>query len=168
MGLGVKLGEVVLKDGTTVHAGRALFRGTWNAALHDPLAASFDESQGQHCRMCYLIRIGTQARVKPWRIAQNISRREDSGLCYMVGWTLINVCCRPILNAQMKGFDAIMLNDGCATDSPEFTQAKLRMAVLSRPGPPCQVAKPWLGHLCLSIWLWWSYYQGCHNPKGCI
>lgn len=45
MGLGDELGEIVLKDGTTVHAGQALFRGTWNAALHEPLAASFDESQ---------------------------------------------------------------------------------------------------------------------------
>lgn len=45
MRLGDELGEVVLKDGTTVHAGRALFQGTWNTALHDPLAASFDESE---------------------------------------------------------------------------------------------------------------------------
>ncbi len=35
MGPGDELGEVVLKDGTTVHA---FFRRTWNAA-------SFDESQ---------------------------------------------------------------------------------------------------------------------------
>lgn len=59
----------------------------------------------------------------------------------------------PFLNAQRKGLDSIMLNDGCVTDSPEFTQAKLRRAVLSRVGPPFQAAKPWLRRLCLSILL---------------
>lgn len=51
----------VLTDGTTVHAGRALVRGTWNAALHEPLAASFK------LRFSLARRVisGTQAFVKP-------------------------------------------------------------------------------------------------------
>ena len=42
---GEELGDVTLEDGSKVDAGRALFKGIWNAALHDPLAASFNESQ---------------------------------------------------------------------------------------------------------------------------
>ena len=42
---GEELGEVALADGCKIDAGRAPFRGTWNAILHDPLAASFNESQ---------------------------------------------------------------------------------------------------------------------------
>ncbi len=45
---GDELGEVTLEDGSKVDAGRALFKGTWNAALHEHLAASFDESQNSH------------------------------------------------------------------------------------------------------------------------
>lgn len=44
MGLGDDLGTVMLKSGVTVDAGRASFKCTWNAALHDAFAASFDES----------------------------------------------------------------------------------------------------------------------------
>ena len=42
---GEELDEVILKNGRKLNAGRALFKGTWNAVLHDPLAASFQESQ---------------------------------------------------------------------------------------------------------------------------
>lgn len=45
MRIGDELGEVMLKDDTTIDAGRALFRDTWNVALQGLLAASFDESQ---------------------------------------------------------------------------------------------------------------------------
>lgn len=42
---GHELGQIALEDGTTIDAGRVLFKDTWNAALHDPLAATFKESQ---------------------------------------------------------------------------------------------------------------------------
>ncbi|KFG86488.1 isochorismatase family protein [Metarhizium anisopliae] len=37
---GTDLGEIVLEDGSRVNAGRVMMRGTWNTALHGPLAAA--------------------------------------------------------------------------------------------------------------------------------
>ncbi|KAI1122606.1 hypothetical protein F5Y10DRAFT_71159 [Nemania abortiva] len=42
---GAELGEVVLEDGTRIDAGRAMMKGTWNAALHGPLAAAYEQGK---------------------------------------------------------------------------------------------------------------------------
>ena len=44
-GLCVNLAETHLGDRTKVGAGRVLMKGTWNAALHDPLAFAFSDGQ---------------------------------------------------------------------------------------------------------------------------
>ena len=38
-----ELGEVTLKDGSRTNEGRAMVKGTWNAALHAPLAAVYED-----------------------------------------------------------------------------------------------------------------------------
>ena len=115
-------GEVTLEDGSKVDAGRALFKGTWNAALHDPLAKSFEQSQ---------------ASSKPDVL---FHKNRNSGMCeamtdctaylnskgirtlLFTGMNTDQCVLSTMFNAQMKGFDTIILNDGCVTDSPAFAQ----------------------------------------------
>lgn len=43
--LGQDLGQITLENGTTVDAGRMLYKGTWNTELWPPLQKEFEESQ---------------------------------------------------------------------------------------------------------------------------
>ena len=119
---GDTLGEVTLENGSKVDAGRALFKGTWNAALHDPLAASFDKSlnspfpdvlfhKNRNSGMCEAMTECTD-----YLVEKGIRTLPFTGLntdqCVLA----------TAFNAQMEGFDAILLNDGCVTDSPAFAQ----------------------------------------------
>lgn len=122
MGLGDELGEVVLKDGTTVDAGRALFRGTWNAALHDPLAASFDESQKSALPDVLFHKNRNSGMCEAMTDCTEYLKKRGLRTLLFCGMNTDQCVLSTLFNAQMKGFDTIMLNDGCATDSPEFTQ----------------------------------------------
>lgn len=42
-GMGMELGRVVLEDGKSIDAGRALMRGTLNTKLHGPLASAWED-----------------------------------------------------------------------------------------------------------------------------
>lgn len=122
MGLGDELGEVTLKDGATVDAGRALFKGTWNAALHDPLAASFDESQ--HTSLPDVLFHKNRNSGMCEAMTECAGYLKENGLRTLLfcGMNTDQCVLSTLYDAQMKGFDCIMLNDGCATDSPFFTQ----------------------------------------------
>ena len=119
---GDELGEVTLENGSKVDAGRALFKDTWNAALHDPLAASFNESQksllpdvsfhkNRNSGMCEAMTECTDFLVKKG-IRTLLFTGMNTDQCVLA----------TAFNAQMKGFDTILLNDGCVTDSPAFAQ----------------------------------------------
>ena len=120
---GKDLGEVVLDDGTRVDAGRAMMRGSWNTALHGPLAAAYEEGK-------------KTARPDVW-----IDKSRNSGLWYEksdLGEYLRKEEIRTLLfsgvntdqcvgstlqDAHAQGYDTIMLKDGCATDSLPYAKA---------------------------------------------
>lgn len=110
---------VTLDDSTTVDAGRVLMRNSWNAALHGPLAHAFEEGQ------------------KTGRPDVLFHKNRNSGMCDGLVDFLTREGIRTLLFAGVntdqcvmatlqdfhaKGFDTIMLRDGCATDSPEYAQ----------------------------------------------
>ncbi|KAI9708708.1 MAG: hypothetical protein M1828_002671 [Chrysothrix sp. TS-e1954] len=121
-GLGDEIGLVTLEDGTLVDGGRMFMRDTWNAALHAPLAAAFREGQ-------------QGARPDLW-----FHKNRNSGLCesntslcqylranglrtlLFAGLNTDQCVMGTLQDAHLKGFDTILLRDGCATDSPSFAQ----------------------------------------------
>ena len=114
--------EVTLETGAKIDAGRALFKGTWNAALHDPLATSFTDSQrsslsdvlfhkNRHAGMCEAMTECTDY----------LTSKEIRTLLF-AGMNTDQCVLTTVFSAQMKGFDTMLLNDGCVTDSQAFAQ----------------------------------------------
>ena len=119
---GDELGEVTLEDGKKINAGRALFKGTWNAALHDPLAASFEESQRLPLPDVLFHKNRNSGMCEAMTDCTEYLRRKGIRSLLFTGMNTDQCVLATTFNAQMKGFDTILLNDGCVTDSPAFAQ----------------------------------------------
>lgn len=119
---GDELGEVTLEDGSKVDAGRALFKGTWNAALHDPLAASFSESQTSSLPDVLFHKNRNSGMCEAMTECTDYLIKKGIRTLLFTGMNTDQCVLATTFNAQMKGFDTILLNDGCVTDSPAFAQ----------------------------------------------
>lgn len=121
-GPGEELGEVTLEDGCKIDAGRALFKGTWNAALHDPLAASFNESQSSPLPDILFHKNRNSGMCEAMTGCTEYLIKKGIRTLLFTGMNTDQCVLATAFNAQMKGFDTILLNDGCVTDSPAFAQ----------------------------------------------
>lgn len=119
---GEELGEVTLKDGTKIDAGRALFKDTWNAALHDPLAASFEDSQKSSLPDVLFHKNRNSGMCEAMTECTEYLKEKGIRTLLFTGMNTDQCVLATVFNAQMKGFDTILLNDGCVTDSPAFAQ----------------------------------------------
>lgn len=122
-GLGADMGSVSLADGSCVDAGRLLMRGTWNAALFPPL----DE----------IYRMGAQLPHNPdvwihkdrmsglWgarTACEDFLRREGIQTLLFAGVNTDQCVGGSLTDAFSKGFDCVLLRDGCGTSSPSCAQ----------------------------------------------
>ncbi|KAI8942239.1 hypothetical protein NX059_000322 [Plenodomus lindquistii] len=122
-GLGANMGTVQLEDGTEVDGGRLLFRHTWNAALYPPLDAIYEE--------------GAQLPTKPdvWMHKDRMSglwgartdcedflRKEGIQTLLFAGVNTDQCVGGSLTDAFSKGFDCVLLRNGCGTSSPAFAQ----------------------------------------------
>lgn len=120
-GLGDDLG-VVLSKGEKIEGGRVLMRNTWNAQLHGSLANAYEKGQkasppdvrfhkNRNSGMC-----DTMKECTEFLIHNGIKTLLFTGIntdqCVM----------GTLQDANLKGFDCVLLKDGCGTNSPEFAQ----------------------------------------------
>jgi nicotinamidase-related amidase len=122
MGLGHELGDVTLEDGVTIDAGRALFKDTWNAALHEPLLNAFNESQSAALPDVLFHKNRNSGMCEAMTDCTKYLQEKGLRTLLFCGMNTDQCVLSTLYDAQMKGFDCIMLNDGCTTDSPAFTQ----------------------------------------------
>ena len=119
---GHELGDVTLENGTRIDAGRALFKGTWNAALPDRLAASFEASQRSPVPDVLFHKNKNSGMSETMTECTDYLVEKGIKTLLLTGMNTDQCVLATAFNAQMKGFDTIMLNDGCVTDSPAFAQ----------------------------------------------
>lgn len=123
-GLGSELGPVKLEDGSTVEGGKLLMRDQWNAALYAPLEAARQGGMDGKCanqdiwlhknRMSGLWGPGTAGTeyLEAKSIRTLLFAGVNTDQC--VGGTL--------QDAFTKGYDCLLLSDGCGTTSPAHSQ----------------------------------------------
>jgi nicotinamidase-related amidase len=122
-GLGSKCGDVVLPDGRTVDAGRLLMRDTWNAALYPPLDAVYEEGKKLtknpdvwiHKNRMSGMWVGTTP-------CSEFLEREGIKTLLFTGVNTDQCVAGTFMDAFSKGYDCVLLNDGCGTTSPEYAQ----------------------------------------------
>ncbi|KAI1123664.1 isochorismatase family protein [Nemania abortiva] len=129
-GIGEEIGEVELNKHTKVNAGRVLIRGSWNSQLHDPLAKSYEASQATQKPDVHFYKNRSSGMCT--RMTDLTEYLEEHKLKTLL-FTGINIdqCVMGTLqDAYLKGYDTIMLKDGCATDSPAYANKSVEFNCL--------------------------------------
>ncbi|CAF1074856.1 unnamed protein product [Rotaria sordida] len=121
-GLGTPMGKITLPNGDHVDGGRLLMRDTWNAKLYDPLFQSYESSQStaKPDKLFHKNRTsGLWAHESPL-----LSYLHDNKLItlFFAGVNTDQCVSGTFQDAFNKGFDCILLRDGCGTTSPSFAQ----------------------------------------------
>ncbi|KAL1305843.1 hypothetical protein AAFC00_004000 [Neodothiora populina] len=122
-GLGSDCGTITLPNGNDIQAGRLLMRDSWNAALHPPLDKIYEEG----CRSSYKPDVwchknrmsGMWGATTPCELFL-----EQHGIRTLL-FTGVNTdqCVSgTFTDAFSKGYDCVLLHDGCGTTSPDFAQ----------------------------------------------
>lgn len=121
-GLGMDLGKVTLEDGTTVDAGRAFMRDTWNARLYGPLASAYEEGR-RTSRPDVLIHKNRNSGLwDPLSGCTEFLKKEGIRTLLFTGVNIDQCVMGTLQDALSAGFDTILLKDACATDSPNYAQ----------------------------------------------
>ena len=125
VGLGGDLGEVNLHleakegegEGKPIKAGRALMRGEWNSELYPPLAAAveWDKDVLVHKNRISGFWGGYTA-------VELVLQTKGVKTLLFAGVNTDQCVAGSLQDAFAKGYDCLMLSDGCATTSPEFAQ----------------------------------------------
>lgn len=115
-GLGSDMGHVELEDGTKVDAGRLLMRDQWNSALYPSLeeVREKDDVWLHKDRMSAL-----------WNSSTLCTKYLESAGIKTLLFAGVNTdqCVGgSIQDAFSKGYDCLMLTDGCGTTSPNAAQ----------------------------------------------
>ncbi|KAI0469257.1 isochorismatase family protein [Xylaria cf. heliscus] len=125
-GIGLPLGQVTLENGAEVEAGRKLMADQWNTALHGDLEGAY--------------RAGAKARVPDVRFSkERISglwgpesamevflRKQGITTLLFAGVNTDQCVLATLQDASTKGYDTVLLEDGCGTRSPEFARQMVR------------------------------------------
>ncbi|MCJ1349273.1 hypothetical protein MMC31_007509 [Peltigera leucophlebia] len=114
-GLGTNIGSVREDDGTLVEGGRVLMRDQWNSAMYAPLKEKYGPQD---------IKIDKNRLSGFWggtKSEQLLSARGIRTLIFAGANTDQCVGGSP-QDAFTKGWDCLLLSDGCATTSPDFAR----------------------------------------------
>ena len=120
-GLGTEIGLIKLDDGSTVDGGRLLMRDTWNAALPPSLDRCYQEGQKLSQKPDIWIHKNRMSGL--WGSSTPCTEfLEKEGLRTLLfaGVNTDQCVGGSLQDAFTKGWDCILLKDGCGTTSPTF------------------------------------------------
>ena len=120
-GLGSEIGPVRLEDGSTVDGGRLLMRESWNAALPPALDAAYKEGQGlAHNPDVWIHKNRMSGLWGSSTPCTEFLEKEGIRTLLFAGVNTDQCVGGSLQDAFTKGWDCILLKDGCGTTSPTF------------------------------------------------
>jgi nicotinamidase-related amidase len=120
--LGMDLGQIITPEGTKVDAGRALMKDTWNAALHGPLQSCYERGRDV-ARPDVLLHKKRNSGFNDGKSELDDYIKQHGIRTLVFGGMNTDQCVMATLqDAHSRGYDTILLADGCATDSPSYSQ----------------------------------------------
>ncbi|KAK2601551.1 hypothetical protein QQS21_004869 [Conoideocrella luteorostrata] len=121
-GIGSPLGKVKLDNGTVVDAGRMLIAGQWNTALHEPLQDAYQEGLGATVPD---VRFNKERLSGLWGSDSDMEaflRKQSITTLLFTGVNTDQCVLATLQDASTKGYDTVLLKDGCGTTSPEYAR----------------------------------------------
>ena len=122
-GLGSEIGPVKLDDGSVVDAGRLLMKDTWNARLTPELDAEYQKGLKVKNRADVWIHKNRMSGL--WGTTtpcQDFLEQEGIRTLLFAGVNTDQCVGGTLQDAFSKGWDCVMLTDGCGTTSPGFAK----------------------------------------------
>jgi nicotinamidase-related amidase len=121
-GLGTECGTLDL-DGEKINAGRLLMRNTWNAALFPPLDAIYTAgSQLPHNPDVWIHKDRMSGLWGAKTACEEFLEKEGIRTLLFAGVNTDQCVGGTLTDAFSKGYDCVLLGDGCGTSSPEDAQ----------------------------------------------
>ncbi|KGO45040.1 hypothetical protein PEX1_024690 [Penicillium expansum] len=120
---GTEIGEVVLEDGSRVNAGRVMMRGTWNAALHGPLAKAYEDGTTAPRPDVWIHQNRNSGLWNESTALSQYLKTEGIRTLLFSGVNTDQCVGSTLQDAHAQGYDTIFLKDGCRTDSPPYAKA---------------------------------------------
>lgn len=119
-GVGDEIGEVTDKNGKVINGGRILVKESWNSWLHDPLSDAYHKGKSFDPPDVHFYKNRSSGMCDRMKDVTNFINEHNLRTLLFTGIN-IDQCVMGILqDAYLKGFDNVLLKDGCATDSPWF------------------------------------------------
>ncbi|KAI9711972.1 MAG: hypothetical protein M1820_001680 [Bogoriella megaspora] len=119
-GLGSQCGPVVLPSGEKIDAGRLLMRDSWNASLYPPLDQAFEEGRKAKRPDAWLHKNRMSGMWGATTPCQEFLEREGIRTLLFTGVNTDQCVSGTFTDSFSKGYDCILLSDGCGTTSPEY------------------------------------------------
>lgn len=122
-GLGSEIGPVTLEDGFVLDGGRLLIRDTWNAGLTPELDAAHQE--GMKLKEKPDVWIHKNRMSGLWGTTtpcQEFLEKKEITTLLFAGVNTDQCVGGSLQDAFTKGYDCILLSDGCGTTSPGFAK----------------------------------------------
>jgi nicotinamidase-related amidase len=121
-GIGADGGTLQL-DGEPIEAGRLLMRDTWNAALYPPLDSIYLEgSQLPHKPDVWIHKDRMSGLWGASTACEEFLQKEGIKTLLFAGVNTDQCVGGTLTDAFSKGYDCVLLSDGCGTTSPEYAQ----------------------------------------------
>ena len=122
-GLGSSCGILYDHDGREIDAGRLLMRDSWNAALYPPLDAVYEQGRKQtHVPDVWVYKNRMSGLWGASTPCQDFLEEKGIKTLLFTGVNTDQCVSGTFTDAFSKGYDCVMLADGCGTTSPEFSQ----------------------------------------------
>jgi nicotinamidase-related amidase len=122
-GLGAECGNVELQDGSVVDAGRLLMRDAWNSALYPPLGRMYEEGRKlEHRPDVWFHKNRMSGCWGPKTEFEEFMEREGIRTLFLSGVNTDQCVGGTFVDAFSRGYDCVLLSDGCGTTSPGFAQ----------------------------------------------
>lgn len=122
-GLGSQCGIITLPDGKEIDAGGLLMRDSWNAALYSPLDAIYEEGSKLPRKPDVWIHKNRMSGM--WGAStpcEEFLEKQGIRTLLFTGVNTDQCVSGTFTDSFSKGYDCVLLNDGCGTTSPEYAK----------------------------------------------
>lgn len=121
-GLGSEIGPVTLESGQEVQAGRLLMRDQWNSSLTPELDAAYQEGKQASPPDVWIHKNRMSGLWGEKTACTEFLDQEGIKTLFFAGVNTDQCVGGSLQDAFTKGYDCVLLSDGCGTTSPSAAQ----------------------------------------------
>ncbi|KAL6705187.1 hypothetical protein ACN47E_007292 [Coniothyrium glycines] len=122
-GLGAEMGVIDGKMGEEIDAGRLLWKGAWNSALYPPLDQIYHEGEKLKQRPDVWLHKNRMSGMWGAKTEfEGFLEKEGIKTLFFAGVNTDQCVGGTLTDAFSKGYDCVLLSDGCGTTSPKSAQ----------------------------------------------